>query len=207
VSVIGPTIEVKTIDERHRRSGLLKEFGIKIILRLAIDPVRQPPGVVKRAITVNRISPGSGEERWEETRELGWAGLPEYLDECEQIPIILNEHLITEQAAIGVMLLLIHELEGAILPTVLPIGSGGDYLVSLRGASKPVQVEVSGIKSGSAGQASSRLGVKRGQVRGAGFASVTTFQYGEAEAAHSYLHSSPRAAGPRAGRVSGNERP
>ena len=53
---------------------------------------------------------------------------------------------------------------------------------------EPVQVEVSGIKRGDASQASSRLGVKRGQVRGAGFASVTTFQYGEAEAAHSYLH-------------------
>jgi hypothetical protein len=188
VSVIGPTIEVRTIDERHRLSVLLELFGTKIILRLAIDPVRQAPGAVKRAITVDRISPGSGEDRWKETREIGWAGLSGHLDRCEQVPIAMNEHDITTQAAIGVMLLLIHELEGVVQPRVLQIGSGGDYLISLSGASEPVQVEVSGIKSGSAGQASSRLGVKRGQVHGAGFASVTTFEYGEAEAAHSYLH-------------------
>jgi hypothetical protein len=191
VSAIDPTIEVQTIDERHRQSVLLELFGTKIILRLAVDPVRQPSGVVKRAITVDRISPKSGEDRWEETREIGWAGLSGHLERCEQVPFVLNEEDITEQAAIGIMLLLIHELEGAILTRVLPIGSGGDYLVSLSGASEPVQVEVSGIKSGCAGQASSRLGVKQGQVCGVGFASVTTFQYGEVEAAHSYLHFAP----------------
>jgi hypothetical protein len=188
VSVIGPTIEVQTIDERHRQSVLLELFGTKIILRLAVDPVQQPPGVLKREIMVDRISPRSGEDRWEETRELSWAGLPEYLDRCEQVPFVVNEDDITEQAAIGVMLLLINELEGAILTRVLQIGSGGDYLVSLSGVPEPLQVEVRGIKSGSAGRASSRLGEKRRQVHGEGFASVTTFKYGEAEAAHSYLH-------------------
>ena len=43
------------------RPDLLKEFGTKIILRLGVDPVRLPPGVLKRAITVDRISPASGE--------------------------------------------------------------------------------------------------------------------------------------------------
>ncbi len=86
------------------------------------------------------------------------------------------------------MLLLIHELEGAVLTDVLPIGSGGDYLVRYSGYSEPVQVEVSGIRVGTQDEASTRLGKKRRQVRGVGFVSVTTFQHGQSEAAHSILH-------------------
>ena len=71
---------------------------------------------------------------------------------------------------------------------VLRIGSGGDYLVKLSGRSESVQVEVSGIKTGTAGEASSRLSKKRGQIRGAGFVSVTTFQHGPRGVAHTYLH-------------------
>jgi hypothetical protein len=188
VSVIGPTIEVATIDERHGKSTLLEQLGISIILRLAVDPVRMTSGVLKRAVTVDRISPSSGDVRREETREIGWGNLPDHLNRCEEILSILNEQRITEDAAIGVMLLLIHELEGVVLTDVLQIGAGGDYLVSLPGYSEPVQVEVSGIKIGTAGEASTRLGKKRGQVRGVGFVSVTTFQHGRTEAAHSYLH-------------------
>src|SRR5262249_18012357 len=152
------------------------------------DPVPLPPGVLKRAVTADRISPSSGGVRREETREIGWANLPDHVADCERVRIRLNEHDITEQAAIGIMLLLIHELEGAVLTDVLQIGGGGDYLVRLSGHPEPVQVEVSGIKIGTASEASTRLGKKRGQVRGAGFVSVTTFQYGPAEAPHSYLH-------------------
>jgi hypothetical protein len=86
------------------------------------------------------------------------------------------------------MLLLIHELEGGVLNQVLQIGSGGDYLINLQGRLDPVQVEVSGIKIGSVGEASSRLGRKGGQVRGEGFVSVTTFQRRRNGEAHSYLH-------------------
>ena len=158
VSVTGPVIEVATIDERHQRSVLLRLFGTQIILRLGVDPVRLPPGSLKRAITVDRISPGSEETRWEEIREIGWSGLTDHSDQCEEIARTLNQHDITEYAAIGVMFLLIHELEGAVLTGVLPVGSGGDYLVALSDRPEPVQVEVSGIKSGSARQALSRLG-------------------------------------------------
>src|SRR5206468_3304386 len=105
-----------------------------------------------------------------------------------EISDILNEQRITEDAAIGVMLLLIHELEGAVLTDVLQIGAGGDYPVRHSGHPEPIQVEVSGIKIGSASQASSRFGTKRGQIRGPGFVSVTTFQHGRTGAAHSYLH-------------------
>jgi hypothetical protein len=188
VSVTGPVIEVATIDERHRSPGLLKEFGTKIILRLGMDPVQLTPGTLKRAITVDRISPASGESRWEETREIGWANLPGDLSDCERVRERLNENTITEHAAIGIMLLLIHELEGGVLTRVLEIGDGGDYLVRLEDRPDPVQVEVSGIKTGSAGEASSRLGKKRGQIGGEGFVSVTTFQHGETGEPHSYLH-------------------
>jgi hypothetical protein len=186
--VIGPTIEIASIDERHAKSVLLEQLGPAIILRLAVDPVRMPAGVLKRAVVVDRISPASGVVRWSEVREIGWANLPDHLDRCEEISGILNEQRITEDAAIGVMLLLIHELEGAVLTRVLQIGGGGDYLVNLPDRSEPVQVEVRGVKTGTPGRASSRLGEKRRQIRGAGFISVTTFQRGETEAAHSYLH-------------------
>jgi hypothetical protein len=188
VDVTGPTLEVATIDERHGKSVLLEQLGTAIILRLAVDPVRMLPRVLRRAITVDRISPASGEVRWQEVREIGWAGLTDRLDRCRRISRLLNEQRITEDAAIGVMLLLIHELEGAVLTRVLPIGGGGDYLVSLPDRLEPVQVEVRGVKIGTPGRASSRLGEKRGQIREVGFVSVTTFQHGETDAAHSYLH-------------------
>jgi hypothetical protein len=188
VSVIGLVIEVATIDGRHRRSILLRLFGIQIILRLGVDPVRLPPGTMKRTVTVDRISPGSEKTRWEEMREIAWNGLTDHFDQCEEIARTLNQHDITEHAAIGVMLLLIHELEGAVLTDVLPIGSGGDYLVNLSDRPEPVQVEVSGIREGSASQAATRLEEKRSQIRGAGFVSVTTFLHSEDGSAHSYLH-------------------
>src|SRR5262249_10194548 len=126
--------------------------------------------------------------RWEETREIAWSGLSEHLDQREGMAQNLNEHDITEHAGIGVMFLLVHELGGAVSAGVFPIGSGGGYMGALPSRPEPVQVEVSGIRSGSEGQASSRLGAKCGQIGGEGFVSVTTFQHGEGDAAHSYLH-------------------
>jgi hypothetical protein len=110
--VIGQTLELATIDQRHGKSVLLEQFGLATIVRLAVDPVRIPPGVLKRAVTVDRISPASGKARWRVVREIGWANLPDHLHHCQEISKILNEQRITEDAAIGVMLLLIHELEG-----------------------------------------------------------------------------------------------
>jgi len=43
----------------------------------------------------------------------------------------VNENDLSEKAAIGVMALLIHELEGVTIQEVLQIGSGGDYLALL----------------------------------------------------------------------------
>ncbi len=182
-------IEVASLDERHGRNDLIRVFGLSVLHRLAVDPVPAEAGTWKRPVTVDRIAPGPEPERLEETREIGWAGLSDLLDRCEVISEVLNQQEITEKAAIGVMLLLIHELEGAVLGSVLQIGSGSDYLVGVPGRDGPVEVEVSGIKSGSAGEASSRLGKRtRERLRGPGFVSVTTFQHGKSGEVHSYLH-------------------
>jgi hypothetical protein len=94
-SVTGPVIEVATIDERHRRKIVLDVLGIYIVLRLGVSPVRLPREVLKRAITVDRISPVSGDDRWEEVREIGWAGLSELVDRCEQLSGLVNQQDIT----------------------------------------------------------------------------------------------------------------
>ncbi len=73
---------------------------------------------MKRTVTVNRVGAGTERIRREERREIGWTGLTDRLAQCEEISRTLNQHDITEHAAIGVMLLLIHELEGAVLTEV-----------------------------------------------------------------------------------------
>lgn len=89
------------------------------------------------------------------------------------------------------MALLVHELEGAELQSVLPIGSGSDYLVRVPGASTYIQLEVSGIRLDVGGNLSTtRLHQKSAQVlthARVGFASVTTFSH-LAGAARSWLH-------------------
>lgn len=189
-------IEVSSLDERHGQMVLLDLLAIYVLHRLAVDPVRVEAGTWKRPINVDRIAPGPEPERREEAREIGWRGLSDLLDRCEAISDVINQQEITGHAAIGIMLLLIHELEGAVLDTMLPIGSGSDYLVSVPGRDGRIDVEVSGIRSGSAGEASSRLGKRtRDRLRGPGFVSVTTFQHGESGEAHSYLHFVDPAAG------------
>jgi hypothetical protein len=99
---------------------------------------------------------------------------------------------LTEEAAVGIAALLIHDLEGGILQSVLQIGSGGDYRLQVREASVPIQLEVSGVRMDETGSESvSRLGKKTNQVLGdarVGFVSVTTFHHGPRAVVHSYLH-------------------
>jgi hypothetical protein len=125
-------------------------------------------------------------------KRLGWNGLPQFsIDYCKQIGITLNEQRITEDAAIGIMAILVNELEGATIQSVLPIGSGADYCLQLLGA-KGAFIEVSGIREDTTGhQASSRLHSKCAQILGLnqhGFASVTTFKHCTCQGTHSYLH-------------------
>jgi hypothetical protein len=99
-------------------------------------------------------------------RRIGWGNIPEELRRvCEQLPYTKNAHDLTEEAAIGVAALLINDLEGGVLQTVLPIGSGGDYLVRVSGEHRFIQLEVSGLRVDETGSHSgSRLQQKTEQV-------------------------------------------
>jgi hypothetical protein len=145
-----------------------------------------------RSIEVSWLKrPGKGQET-KVQREIGWDNLKRLERVCEQLPFTKNAHDITEGAAVGVAALLVSDLEGAILQSVLPIGSGGDYHVRVKEAKKPIQIEMSGLREDEAGSASrARLREKTDQVltcARVGFVSVTTFSHGASKVVHNYLH-------------------
>ena len=188
------SLELSSLPERHPAVGeaLLHQCGPSTIVRLSIDPTQQPPGTIYRSIEVDWIAqPANNPAVWAD-RVIGWNGLDEWEVLCEQLPMVYNDHLLTELSAIAVFSLLINDLEGGVLQTVLPIGSGGDYLVRLAGADGEVQVEVSGIKDDPGGDRSRpRLQQKRTQVLQhvrVGHVSVTTFSYRAVAIVHSFLH-------------------
>jgi hypothetical protein len=200
VTVTSPTIQVRSLETRHPETGslLLREFGAPLILRLGTDPVSLPSGVVERTVAVDRMSPQAPGRCWQESRVIGWDGLSDHdAAYCERLRRTVNEQDLTERAAIGVMFLLVHELEEAVHRDVVQIGGGGDYLIYLPQAARAVQVEVSGIRVGRAADAANRLRQKCAQVRKPGFASVTTFGYDGGNDAHSYLHYVARVARPK----------
>lgn len=195
----GPILELATLSARHSKLGepLLDLFGAQLVLRLRFDPIRQPDDVQKREVLVDRIASTTGSVRQTEVRAIGWSGLPKFSEDyCIRVKYTINERRITEDAAIAIMGLLIHELEGVSIESVLQIGSGGDYLVKLSKNKQLVQVEVSGIREDLAGdKAESRLREKRAQVlqnSDAGYVSVTTFYRAANAGPHSFLHFAER---------------
>jgi hypothetical protein len=208
-----PVLELATLPQRHPRVGeaLLDLFGAQAVLRMSIDPVRLPRGVLQRDITVDRKGPSTGGEQATEVLKIGWGGLDSLSEDyCVRVSRTVSAHQITEHAAIAVMALLIHELEGLSICTVLPIGSGGDYLIR-RGEEGLGQVEVSGVREDASGrEAASRLAKKCEQVLSIsrwGYASVTTFRRPPADDLHSYLHYVKKGDGrkPRAKRKRGRK--
>lgn len=190
---VGPILELATLPARHPKLELLNLFGAQLVLRLRLDPIRQPDDAQKREVMVDRIASTTGSVRQSEIRTIGWSNLPKFSEDyCIRLMYTINERRITEDAAIAVMGLLIHELEGVRIETVLQIGSGGDYLVTLSKNKQWVQVEVSGIREDLAGhKAESRLAEKRTQVlekSEAGYVSVTTFHRAANGGPHSFLH-------------------
>jgi hypothetical protein len=152
-----------------------------------------PSGTTQRGIAVDRVSPKTKLTQVSQQCEIGWNRLRNVSEEyCEKLKLSINAERITEDAAIGIMALLIHELEWCTISSVLPIGSGGDYLVTGVGGGPQTQVEVSGIRQDSTGsEGRSRLRTKCEQVltkSSSGFASVTTFSRLAAATPHSYLH-------------------
>ena len=126
---------------------------------------------------------------------VAWTGLSEDCeDQCRRYRYTVDEDTLTEWAAIGMMGLLIHHLEGGIIRRVIRKGSGGDYLVTLTCDHSESQVEVSGIhrdESNSGSDSSARLREKREQILRycpAGFISVTTFAHGTDREVRSFLH-------------------
>jgi len=146
-------------------------------------------------VRVNWVGRLAGETVVQVEREIGWNDLPENLAAdgiIAQWRRAVPPQDITEQAAIAIMALLIHDLDQGEVLSALPIGSGGDYLVAIRGLKKPVQSESSGIRLDATGSESrQRLKGKMAQVVSksrAGFAAVTTFSHGPECIVHSYLH-------------------
>jgi hypothetical protein len=180
----GPVIELETLPVRHPNTGssLLKQCGAALVLRLSIDPTHVPKETTRREVSLDRISPSADLARFEEVRTIGWNGETGVSDaDCQRLAITFNALRITEDAALAVMALLIHELEGLTVNVVLPIGSGADYILSVRKGEQNAHVEVSGLRDDESGRRSSRrLAEKCEQLLAkcpAGFASVTTFRH------------------------------
>lgn len=186
-------LELSSLPVRHpvNGAGLLHEFAPATIVRLSMAPTLRA-GILSREIEVNWLRrPGHAPEK-QVRRYIGWNDQEELKKVCEQLPYTKNAQDITEAAAIGVAALLIHDLEGAVLQNVLPIGNGGDYLVRVCGEHSFIQLEVSGLRKDETGSDSrSRLRQKTDQVLTSvrvGFVSVTTFCHGPHAVVHSFQH-------------------
>jgi hypothetical protein len=202
------TLELSSLPARHPAIGdaLLQLYAPAVIVRLGIDPTSLQAGTMNREVEIDwlrRPAAGSAEQV---LCTLGWGDIWQGLARvCEQLPFTKNAHDLTEEAVVGIAALLIHDLEGGVLQTVLPIGSGGDYLLRISQPSAPIQLEVSGLREDAAGTASrSRLNEKAGQVlthARVGFVSVTTFSHGSGGVVHSYLHFVKKSSGrPKGGK-------
>jgi hypothetical protein len=194
----GQTLELADLPTMHPLCGdwFLHAFGPPAVFRLTIDPIRQPSGTMSRRVDVDWVTQPGCDLAVHLQRSISWANLKQAIPNLGtlliQCPIGTNAQDLTEQAAIGVMALLIHDLEGVALRTVLQIGSGGDYVVQFQEGQAVTQVEVSGIRHAETASISeARLAQKREQVlkhSRTGYASVTTFSYPGGPIVHSYLH-------------------
>lgn len=177
----GVTLELGSLPKIHPKMAFLSCYGTSTIVRLSLDPILIPSGTMVRSVIVDWVArPGVGAAQ-DLTREIGWATVPEAItNEVVKWRITKNAHDITEEAAIGVMAMLLYDLERAEIIRVLPIGSGGDYLVAIQGI-PPLQAESSGIRVDPKGYLSTqRLTEKCVQVLtkcSVGFASVTAFSH------------------------------
>lgn len=189
-----PVLAMASLRERHPPIGLaLLLYAPAVIVRLSLDPTQLVSGIMRREVKVNSIKRSGDGVAEAVVRCIDWTDtFPDTEVVCQQLPFTKNEHTITEEAAIGILALLISDLEEGTLQTVLPIGSGGDYLIQVPEPSVPIQVEVSGIREDKTGSSSrSRLSEKTEQVlrkSRIGFVSVTTFAHEVEKVVHSYLH-------------------
>jgi len=193
-------LEFADLPKMHPPIGiaLLHTYGPPAIIRLSIDPIPLPTGIMKREVRVDWLASPGNASAHQFLRDLGWSNLQDNLPNLKklliQLPVTVNAQELTGQAAIAVMALLVSDLENGVLQTVLPIGSGGDYLVQKQGSHNSKQIEASGIRQAETASVSlSRLNEKKAQVlkhSEDGYASVTTFccpGNGAETFVHSYL--------------------
>jgi len=188
----GPPLELNSVEANHPSVSILYSFAVSTIFRLSIDPTLLPSGIMTRCVTVEWVSQPGGSAPEVFTRDIEWVQVPKhFIDECVKLPITRNKEDISEGAAICVMALFLHELAGAEILTVLQIGSGGDYLIEIRGQ-PPLQAESSGIRRDPNGYVSTvRLVQKCSQVLSKsdnGFASVVAFSHPPDQSVRCQLH-------------------
>jgi len=190
----GTVLELASLPQRHPIGDMfLRRHGPDLIVRLSIDPVSLPPGTTTCDIRVDRQSRMSKGQSTQHLCVIGWNDLADCSREfCLHTHEGVPERDATEGAAIVVMALLIHELEGATVLKAIDIGDGGDYLIQFGDATDQSLVEVSGVRKDVTGVRSrSRLVEKKDQVLSkspTSYASVTTFSHSKAQTPHSYLH-------------------
>jgi hypothetical protein len=174
-------LELRSLLARYPNcgAGYLNDFGPALVHRLAIAPLPMPDNCLSRPMTVHRRPPGCVTP-FQQSVIIGWRGDSAIRDKAIRRGYTAhNQHRLTEDAAIGVMFLLMSELEGATDPRVEQIGAGGDYNVLLPDGIR-TQVEVSGVQIDPTGsEARKRLSEKSAQVlthADRGFACVTHLQ-------------------------------
>lgn len=190
----GHILQLASLPVRQPKIGmaLLRAHAIAAVIRLSRDPTRCPDATMSRAVAVEWIRKPGNDPASTVQREIGWDGVPDLTNCCATFQLTWNEQDLTELAAIAVVALLIEDLEGGVLERVLPVGSGGDYLVLTRRARKLDQVEISGVREDANGRATrKRLLEKADQVlthSKVGFASVTAFSHPPGANVRSCLH-------------------
>jgi hypothetical protein len=142
----GHILELTALRAMHPRRAFYESCGPQAHIRQSLDPTPLPAGTISRSVHVNWVKRSGNRAAVDKLREIGWNGLP---SDATDLAIRMNRTIpaqeITGWAAIEVFALLIHDLEGAEIQLVLPIGSGGDYLVVSPGSKRSIQAEISGI--------------------------------------------------------------
>lgn len=203
-----PVLEVASLRERHPLFGdlLLSRYAPVLIYRLSINPEPPSPIEVERALVVDLIrSPGGPPE--EVHRAIRWEGGSEFVQIATTLDRCLPERVANEDAAIGVMALLVSDLAGGVLQEVLEIGTSADYIVKLTSDGSLLPVEVSGICIARwPSDSHDRLAKKTTQIltsNSEGYVSVTTFKYPPDSTVHSYLHYVKKQTGPQSNKKRG----
>lgn len=185
-------LELTSLPERHRCVAFLGAYATSAYVRLTIDPRPYPLDPAHRGVSVNWLARPGDPPAQDTSRDIGWANLPPHiLADAVLWTATKQDRTINEEGAIGVIALLLHDLEKVSIERVVPIGLGGDYFLVLEDGQR-TQVECTGVYIDERGyEAWSRLGKKAKQVLSHsenGFASVVTFCNNPTEEAHCYLH-------------------